>query len=266
MDIESVRLVYFSPTGTSKKIAEAVAKGAGVPSEHVDLTRPESRTIEFEVFGPELAVISMPVWAGRVPQEAVTRFRRLKADDTPAVLTVVYGNRAYEDALLELSDLALEAGFRPVAGGAFIGEHSYSTPEKPTAHGRPDSYDLQKAEEFGEKVKEKLAGIGGPREIPSLELPGNRHYRDGNWDPGERMDPTTEEELCIKCGRCAEACPTAAITVADVVSTEEETCIWCCACVKSCPTDARVMRPHTYKVSEWLHTNHSSWKEPETYL
>ena len=80
------------------------------------------------------------------------------------------------------------------------------------------------------------------------------------------MDPTTEEELCLKCGRCAEACPTAAITIEDVVSTEEEACIWCCACVKSCPTDARVMRPHTYKVSEWLHTNHSSWKEPETYL
>jgi ferredoxin len=266
MDVKSVKLVYFSPTGTSKKIAEAVARGIRAPYEHVDLTRPESRTGEFKVFGTELAVISMPVWAGRVPQEAVTRFRRLKADDTPAVLAVVYGNRAYEDALIELSDLALEAGFKPVAGGAFIGEHSYSTSEKPTAHGRPDSSDLEEAEEFGGKVKAKLAGIGGPRDIPPLELPGNRPYRDGNWDPGEPMDPTTEEELCIKCGRCAEACPTAAITVEDVVSTEEEDCVWCNACVKSCPTGARVMRPYMKKLTEWLHTNHSSWKEPETYL
>lgn len=222
--------------------------------------------MEFKVFGPELAVISMPVWAGRVPQEAVKRFRRLKAEGTLAVLTVVYGNRAYEDALLELYDLALEAGFKPVAGGVFIGEHSYSTPERPTAHGRPDSSDLEKATEFGMKVKEKLAGIGDPRDIPSLELPGNRPYRDGKWDPGEPMDPTTDEGLCIKCGRCAEACPTAAITVEDVVSTEAGHCIWCCACVKSCPTDARVMRPYTYKLTEWLNANHSSWKEPETYL
>ena len=266
MEVDSVRLVYFSPTGTSRKVAEAVARGMGAPIDHVDLTRPDAGEQEFEAFGSEMALISMPVWAGRVPREAVRRFRRLRADNTPAVLTVVYGNRAYEDALLELSDLALEAGFTPVAGGAFIGEHSYSTTEKPTAHGRPDPKDLRLASQLGRRVKDKLAGIEGPQDIPPLVVPGNRPYRDGDWDPGEPMDPTTEEELCIKCGRCAEACPTAAVTVEETVDTDSESCIWCCACVKVCPTQARVMRPYTHKLSEWLHTNRGGYKEPETYL
>ena len=52
---------------------------------------------------------------------------------------MTYGNRDYEDALVELYDLALSLGLTPFAAGAFIGEHSYSTPEMPVAEGRPDS-------------------------------------------------------------------------------------------------------------------------------
>jgi len=117
MDIHSVKLVYFSPTGTSKRIAEAIAKGVQVSCEHIDLTPPTARTQEFEKLHDELAVIAAPVYSGRIPSEAVYRLRRLGADDTPAVLVAVYGNRHYDDALVELQDLAIELGIRPVAGG-----------------------------------------------------------------------------------------------------------------------------------------------------
>ena len=79
-----------------------------------------------------MTILSAPVYAGRLPIEAVRRLRRIKAGEAPAVVVVVYGNRAYEDALLELQDLAGEQGFRPIAAGAFIGEHSYSTTGSPS--------------------------------------------------------------------------------------------------------------------------------------
>jgi len=266
MDINSVKLVYFSPTGTSKRIAVAIAGGIQVSSEHIDLTPPTARTQEFEKLHDELAVIAAPVYSGRIPSEAMYRLRRLRADDTPAVLVVVYGNRHYDDALVELRDLAIELGFRPVAGGAFIGEHSYSTAEVPTAHGRPDADDLEKAVEFGRKIKEKMSGIGGSQDIPPLKVPGNHPYREGVRAAGEPMDPVTREDLCIKCGKCAEVCPTSAVVVGDVVMTQGDACIWCCACVKSCPSGARVMRPRMLRGMEWLHTNYSERREPETYL
>lgn len=200
-----------------------------------------------------------------VPEVAADRLRRLKANDTPAILVVVYGNRAFEDALLELSDLSPQAGFRPVAGGAFIGEHSYSTSENPTAHGRPDAGDLWKAAEFGAEIGEKMTGINSPFDIEPLNVPGNHPYRDG-WDPGEPMSPLTEEDNCIKCGKCAVVCPVAAITMIDEVTTEEEPCIMCCACVKNCPTGARVMRARMQELSEWLNKNYSERREPETFL
>ncbi|SHJ61949.1 hypothetical protein SAMN02745216_01985 [Desulfatibacillum alkenivorans DSM 16219] len=66
---------------------------------------------------------------------------------------VTYGNREYQDALLELHDIAAEQGFIPVAGGAFVAEHSYSLPSRPIAHGRPDANDIAAAKDFGAQIK-----------------------------------------------------------------------------------------------------------------
>ena len=78
----------------------------------------------------ETVVLGAPVYAGRVAPEAVRRLKRIQVAagaSIPAVITVTYGNRDYEDALVELYDLALSLGLTPFAAGAFIGEHSYST-------------------------------------------------------------------------------------------------------------------------------------------
>ena len=135
----------------------------------------------------------------------------------PAVLLVVYGNRAFEDALLELKDIALGQGFLPIAGAAFIGEHSFDTPETPIATGRPDKADLDKAEAFGERVKVKLE----QRSLHEVEVPGHRPYRENSgWnrpylerEQADQWSPETNTESCILCGICSHVCPTAAVTV-----------------------------------------------------
>ena len=107
MNFNAVRLVYFSPTKTTQKILEGIAQGTKVGTiEHLDLTPPESKTLELDKMQDELVLIGVPVYAGRVPLEAVAKLRRLRVDRVPAVIIVVYGNREIEDALLELKDLA----------------------------------------------------------------------------------------------------------------------------------------------------------------
>ena len=267
MNISSVKLIYFSPTRTSKQIVEGIANGIqDGPIEHLDLTSPKIKSQEFREFHDELAIIGAPVYGGRLPIDAVSRLQRLKANNTPAVVVVVYGNREYEDALLELRDLASEAGFKPVAGGAFIGEHSFSTEEMPIACGRPDTEDLKKAMEFGKKIQEKLGEISRPKNIPHLQAPGNFPYKERR-QRSEAISPCTEEEQCIRCGKCVEVCPTAAITIDRLVMTEQDACINCCACVKNCPSNARVMEhPRMQKAAKWLSTNYSERKEPEIYI
>ena len=108
----------------------------------------------------DLAIIGSPVYAGRLPGTMTSRFELIKGYATPAVIVVVYGNRAYEDALLELNDLVSGAGFTPIAAAAFIGEHSYATKEFPIAVGRLDEEDLKKARAFGETVRKKNRNAG----------------------------------------------------------------------------------------------------------
>jgi len=265
--IRSITLVYFSPTRTSKQIVEGIAKGIpGGSIRHLDLTPPKAKRQEVRELQEELAIIGAPVYGGRLPRDAVSRLQRLKAKDTPAVVVVVYGNRAYEDALVELRDLAVEAGFKPVAGGAFIGEHSYHTDETPIARGRPDAKDLKNARDFGQKIREKMRNLGRPKDIPPLQVPGTYPYRE-RGHRAEAIAPVTYEEPCIKCGTCAAVCPSAAITIGTLVMTEQDLCMLCCACVKNCPTGARIMEhPRIKKIANWLSANCRERKEAETFI
>lgn len=110
MEITKLTAFIFSPTGTTAAVAKPLAE-ALLPGAHiVDLTCADA---EEERFGPdELVLFAAPVYGGRIPAPAAKRFARMKGTDTPALLVAVYGNRDYDDALLELCDLAEENGFR----------------------------------------------------------------------------------------------------------------------------------------------------------
>jgi ferredoxin len=193
---------------------------------------------------------------------AAQRFKTVKGNSTPTVLIAVYGNRAIEDALIELKDITTEQGFMTVAAASFIGEHSFSNEATPIATGRPDKEDVENAKKFGEQVKAKLEGMS---KVVEVKVPGNKPYKERN--PAGPRFPETTVENCTLCGACAPVCPTGAITVTDKVETVKERCTACSACVKACPTGARVWTNEGIKKAAiWLHTEYSKRREPEYFL
>jgi len=266
MEFATEQVVCFSPTKTTLKIVDAVAEGMGLKSvSRVDLTFP-SENEAVDAAG-DLAVIGVPVYSGRVPDLAVKRLRKhVQGKGRPAVLVVVYGNRAYDDALLELRNLAEELGFVPVAAGAFIGEHSFSTPELPVVPGYPTENHVEKARHFGAGVIEKMQAVESLDQMGELQVPGNFPYRDGA--PVSTVSPKTRSEECTHCGECARMCPSQAITVTETaVETDPSGCIWCSACIRACPSGGRYWdAPRVHELNTFLHANHAEPKEPETFL
>ncbi|MFW5501180.1 MULTISPECIES: EFR1 family ferrodoxin [unclassified Maridesulfovibrio] len=266
MDIKSLKLICFSPTGTTEQVVRAVARGIGINDvELIDVTKPEARLRPLEFSEDELIVVGVPVYMGRVPGLLQEWFGKIKADGSPAVSVVVYGNRVYDDAMLELKDLLQGQGAVPIACAAYIGEHSFSNSEIPTAHGRPDNNDLSHAEMFGSMVREKLDAITDFAESCVNDLPGEFPYRGSTelWNE----DFIVVDEACVQCGLCAEICPTGAIDAEDSSVIDTVKCITCCACLKKCPNQARAMKDGPVKDARIrLNKLFSDPKKPEFYL
>lgn len=264
MNIDNARVIYFSPTGTSKRVVQAIAEGFdGVATEETDLTHPEFATCG-SLGSNELTVIGVPVYGGRVPALAVERINDISGSNTPTVIVAVYGNREFEDALVELRDIVTEKGFKVVAAAAFIGEHSFSTDELPIGAGRPDAGDVEKAREFGRSVIETVSALA-TEDAAVINVPGNVPYKDGvGYFP---FTPVVDQDTCSQCGICVENCPTGSIALDDTISITVESCILCASCVKICPEDAISLTSTPVQEKRVaLNKNCSVRKEPQIFI
>jgi len=264
--IRKLKLVCFSPTGTTKRILRGIGQGIDHgAAELIDLTLPGSRNHKLQTTEEDLLVVGVPVYMGRVPSILLEWLNGINAMGTPAVCVVVYGNRAYEDALIELEEILVERGCIPIAGAAYIGEHSYSSSSIPIAKGRPDKSDLDHAEYFGQKINDKLKSFISLDKIPELIVPGNRP--DGKATRIWSLDFIAVSDECIQCGTCSENCPAGAIDATRSYLIDKEKCITCCACIRNCPQKARTMKSGPVKdAAIRLGSLYKMRKEPEYFI
>lgn len=246
--------LIFSPTGTSARIADAVitAMGNTMNRHEIEICNTTlAGTVPLTFGTDDIVVIAAPVYGGRMAPIAKQRMAAVTAASTPCVLIAVYGNRAFENALNDMAEFATSLGFIPVAAGAFIGEHSYSTSSYPIAQGRPDRLDLQEAAELGTAIGKKLLNNDLTRvdtttlhDQPSSQqsLANFRNfvigYQQQQKEAPKQYLPVVDDSICTGCGECVSVCPTAAISD-DCREVDASKCIKCCACVKSCPEGAR---------------------------
>ena len=251
MNVEKWIIAHFSPTGGTKKVADAIAAGFHTPVVEMDLTKADSAV----TLGEKDALMAvLPVFAGRVPQISLERLSVLKANGQKAVAVVVYGNREYDDALLETRD-ALEAkGFRVVAAAAFIAEHSMA---RSIAAGRPDGSDKTLCRQFAADVMAKAD------DAATVQVPGNTPYKE--------LKPSAFHpaagETCVKCGACAQQCPVGAIPPDDPSQTNGDLCINCMRCVAECPQQCRAL-PDAFRnmITQMLNQNAAGYKKPAIFL
>ena len=235
MNIKKARFIYFSPTGTSKRVAEMIKEHFDTETECYDVTN-KAFEEDCSFDKDDVLIISYPVYCGRVPELACERIENLKGNNTPAVIIATYGNRLYEDALLEMKDILHKRGFVTKGAAAVVAEHSVV---RTIAAGRPDENDKAEINKFAEEVVSKLSDAEGFDGVEDINVPGSYPYR-------RRIEvsllPKTTTD-CTKCGLCIKECPVGAISMDDdgKVITNKNRCINCVRCIRVCPKDARTL-------------------------
>lgn len=265
-----IRAMYFTGTGTTAKITTSIAysmwsemkSAAGEVLEgivfekeaDINFSPKAAREKEYIFDENDIVVFGVPVIAGRVPNVLLKFLDTLKGGGAMAIPVVLYGNRNFDDALIELRNILEEKDFRTVAAAAFIGEHSFS---KTLAAGRPDAADMKTADAFAKEAADKILWIMGDSEAHEVEVSHTldmmgpvevegcdpiRDYYKPRDRHGEHINilkvkPKLHEDKCIKCGMCAAVCPMGSISKEDpgIVA---GICIKCCGCVKKCPKEA----------------------------
>ena len=248
MTTKTVWAAYFSATNTTKKVVTQIARRlsqqTACPMEIYDFTHPQARKTP-KAFAPgDLVVFGTPVYAGRVPNLLIRFVAAVQGNGALAVPVVCYGNRNYDDALMELRNTLEAGGFHTVAGGAFSCQHAFSLTQ---AAGRPDRSDLTIASGFADQIFRKVEALTSLESLSPVAVKGNDpvgpYYtpRDRHGEPIKdflKAKPVTDPDKCVKCGLCARLCPMGSIDPADVSNVAGK-CIKCCACVKKCPTGAK---------------------------
>ncbi len=237
--------MYFSGTGTTEKIvkrlADELAENLKLTRSNIDFSLKKEREKKYSFGKEDIVIFGVPVIAGRVPNVLLKFLDTIKGNGALVVPIVMFGNRSYDDALIELRDILSKDGFIPVGAGAFVGEHSFSNE---LGKGRPDARDFEIVKILAQKIFENIQSEKYLKE--KLYIKGETPYRwyyqpkdsKGNSIDIRKVKPKTDMKRCNKCGLCAEICTMSAIEK-DAVDIVSGTCIKCCACVKKCPMGAK---------------------------
>lgn len=220
--------ICFSPTGGTRRVATILSQALADETVWIDLSARDADFGRVALTREDVALIAVPSYSGRVPAVAAERLEALHGNGARAILVCVYGNRAYEDTLVELRDAACRGGFKVVAAVAAVAEHSIA---RQYATGRPDAQDEATLRDFAAQIRQKL----DQGSLDEPEIPGNRPYRKA---AGAGIVPKATR-ACVKCGACAAKCPVGAIDRQDPRRVDKQRCISCMRCVAICPHDAR---------------------------
>lgn len=271
---EKIWKIFFSATGTTKKIVESIADGLSsildIEEVQHNFTLPSGRQSFPQIGSNDLVIFGVPTYAGRIPNLLLKYLDTIAGNNAWAVPIVTFGNRAFDNSLVELRNILENHGFKTIAGAAFACEHSFS---HSLAAGRPDDDDIAFAKVFANRIHEKITepGFEISQHCP-IQVDGDETgaYYQPQTDEGVKIDirkvkPKTNAN-CTKCGTCAKICPMGAISFEDF-SRVEGICIKCCACVKKCPIQAKYFDDEGYLYHKnQLERNYSRYAENKMFI
>lgn len=242
--------LYFSPTGGTKKVLELICSAWDCQKEYIHL--PDIPQMDLPIIFNEndICIVAVPSFSGRVPQFIIPILQRLQGNKAKAILISTYGNRAFDDTLLELKDTMEQSDFLCYCAIAAVTRHSVMPKY---GAGRPDSDDIEELRRFSIQCRKTLNEPFSP-----VDVPGSRPYRKYVSIP---ITPKADKR-CIDCSLCYQKCPVHAIPGDNFRKCDSDICISCLQCISVCPKKARHVNPLVLKIAEWKMKKLCSGRKP----
>lgn len=253
LNFKKVSKVYFSPSGTTEKIVNEVAKNFDIPQKSYDLLSFDSE----KTFSDELVIIGVPVFNGRIPKTACERLSKMKSNNSKAVVILNYGNMEYGDSLLELTELLGKNNFQIVGIATTVSQNSLFNQ---IAKNRPDNQDLVKINEFTQNLMKKLES----GDLNEIFVSGYKPYQKYQIP---KYFVSCDENQCVECMDCVYTCPEEAILEESPTMTNINDCSRCSTCINICSEGARSFTgPQFESERQYAMDNYMDRKEPEFYF
>ena len=241
-----IRLIYFSQTGNTRRIAEAMAEGfreAGHTTRLVSLKKASPQ----DAIAGDLLGIGTPCFSSQAPTPIKTFLQNLPMLEGRRAFVFATSGGAPGRVLFDLTRLLQARGADVVSGFLARGELHHPAPcLQGRFPGRPNAEDFARARRFATALIEHVSA-GSPDPVaeshPDTFKPGGRFYNlvalistDGflrRMLPEPRPDPAR----CNRCQWCVYECPVHNITLQPYPILGDR-CIRCYRCLTGCPQKA----------------------------
>lgn len=251
----NVTIIYFSQTGNTRKVADAIAESF-LSSGHNVRTFSMLKDVPVDAYNCDLLGIGAPCFSSQAPVPVMNFLKSMPQLEMKRSFIFVTSGAAPGRVMYDLGS-AMRAKNSDIAGSLLI--HAECFHPAPCLRGRmigrPDAGDLVRARRFAENV-EKHVSSGRPG-FTKDSRPDTFKITGGLYDfvalfnkPGflrvTMPKPEIQKDLCNGCKWCVKECPMKNIKMEEypVIGSD---CIRCYRCLNGCPQ-------HAYKAN-WTFGN-----------
>ena len=239
-------LIYFSQTGNTHKLTEALARGFRSEGHSARVSQMQD-SVPDEALGSDLVGFGSPCFSSHAPTPVKGFLRSLPP--MPGLRTFVFSTTggASGRVLYDLSSVLHKKGANVLAGFKAPGEVHHPAPHMSGRRsGRPNAADLAAAERFSVSLLEHVSNrdSGTPTDSPKPLRPTRPGFYEIlgtlNTDRMVRFlmpAPTPLMGICDQCGWCVDACPMNNISLGSAPMLGDR-CIRCYRCLTGCPSGA----------------------------
>jgi ferredoxin/flavodoxin len=254
MKKKKVFIVYFSPAGSTRHVAEVIEKqflalGAEVSSFDLsecssDVAMTISQQMEASE-GKSCLFIGSPVYVSHAVPLVMECIAGLKENTGAFVVPfVTWGGACSGISLYEMGKELINKRFTLLGAAKILAVHSLMWPlEDPLGKSHPDADDDRMVEELVNHINQKLHE-NNPEGIKLSDLAYQTKENHAEMEKVSLQaakaympERTIDTELCNQCQVCSEVCPADAVTFTPYPEFGDG-CVFCFNCMKKCPEEA----------------------------